>query len=158
MSGQSPTDLEAFRQERINLLAATRRGWWGLAHADADALDTFGPAIAGTLAADEGVSKAYILQRAQVFRTFPDAPEDVPYSKLRAILLAAKRLGRPAGDVLDEAMPLSLRQVQALGARRAHWRGQCPTCDASVSVAASRDRAGQLVSCAVCQHAVGRLA
>jgi len=136
----SGSALDNLRTEKRKMLAANRATWWALADLDAQAIAQHGAQVIDDLAGDEQCSRAHIKQRLALRSVFGEHRaelERVAFSVLRATANAAKRNGRDAWDLLQEALAAgwhvsNLDALGRTGRRRVEFKGHCDECDADV--------------------------
>jgi hypothetical protein len=98
--------LERRLYERAQLVKARQAVYWSLGDLDAQCIREFGRGVIGSLADNEGVTKAYIRDRINVVVTFPEGTRhaDVSPCIYQASMRAAHRTGGDPHHVLQQAL------------------------------------------------------
>lgn len=150
--------LEETLTQIVELLVAGRAVNWALGDQAAEAVRNHGKGIIGKIAETAGCSKARIEQLIAVAVTFPAELRypDVDWSIYRQVRQTAKRIGREAVVVLQEAVDneMSCADIAAIGRdklTKSKLRKRCEWCNATVTIEADGGMAGVKINCPVCQ-------
>ena len=148
-------------EEKLDILAdyfaANRATNWVLGDQSADCVRQFGRAVIGKIAEVGRCTGERIKQLIRVSATFPEEKRysDVDWSCYRAVIHAAKRLGKNPLEVLDYVLEheMSAAEIAKLGVderRRVRVSKTCDWCTSKVTVVADGVLRGDKVYCPVC--------